>query len=80
MITRHGLAYAAIRGLYNGVLLFIPAYAVAWLVIGHRPAFWTTFLISEALEVAIRIFLWHRKRQEIRALQATYDQPAYGDH
>lgn len=78
-MNRQSLAYAALRGLYNGILLFLPAYAIAWLVIGHRPAFWQTLLISEALEVAIRIFLWHRKRQEIRALETSFDKPAYGD-
>lgn len=39
MITRQGRACAIVRGLINGALLFIPAYAAAWLVIGHPPAF-----------------------------------------
>lgn len=79
-MNRHSLAYAALRGLLNGALLALPAYGIAWLVIGHPPGFWQIFLISEALEIAIRLFLWHRKRREIRDLQAAYDQPAYGDH
>jgi hypothetical protein len=78
-VKRQTLANAAIRGLFNGALLFIPAYAIAWLVIGAPPSFWLTFLASEALEVAVRLILWHRKRQEVRALEDAFGQPAYGD-
>ncbi|MFF7190559.1 hypothetical protein ACFZAR_36315 [Streptomyces sp. NPDC008222] len=78
-MNRQSLTHAAIRGLFNGTLLFLPAYGAAWLVIGHPPIFWQIFLASEALEIAVRLFLRHRKRQEVRALEAAYDQPAYGD-
>lgn len=79
-MNRQSLVNAAIRGLFNGALLFLLAYCAAWLITGHPPVFWQIFLASEALEVAVRLFLRHRKRAEIRALEATYDQPAYGDH
>jgi hypothetical protein len=78
-VNRQSLAYAAIRGLINGALLFLPAYGITWLVIGHPPVFWQILLASEALEIAIRLFLWHRKRQEVQALEAAYNQPALGD-
>lgn len=70
---------AAIRGFLNGALLFLPAYCLTWLLLGHPPVWWQIFLASEALEYAVRAFLTHRRRREIRALRDQFDQPAYGD-
>lgn len=78
-MNRQSLAYAALRGLLNGALLFLPAYCIAWLLLGHPPVFGQIFLASEALELAVRLLRWHRKRREIQDLQAAFDQPAYGD-
>ena len=79
MTNRQRTLNAVIRGLFNGALLFIPAYCIAWLLLGHQPVWWQIFLASEALELAARAFLNHRRRREVRDLQAQFDQPAYGD-
>lgn len=76
----HTATNAAIRGLLNATLLFLPAYCATWLILGHPPVWWQILIASEALELAIRAVLNHRRRREIRNLQAQFDQPAYGDH
>lgn len=79
MTSKQRTLNAAIRGLFNSTLLFLPAYCIVWLLLGHPPVWWQIFLASEALELSIRALLNHLRRREVRAVRNQFDEIVYGD-